>query len=227
MLRALLYFLFRTCQLLFEVLYQVPVLVLLPQVCAYHVESLKMNPSSAQASYSSAAQSTAVPCGAVPCRAVRCCGMLRCAFFRTYGIVVLGIMRSTRYRYVRVCVVLVFSLSSFDCPLSVLIFFLANFTPNADQKVTSPTSTHSTAQPSTAQSKTIPPVGGRFFWALFCPGSRTTLATGYSISLHFYARLLLFGFTLFSDSRERLVYLVLDFSAFGFFACFSVSHRLR
>ena len=95
----------------------------------------------------SAVRCRAVPCGVVPCPAVRSGFMLRCAFFRTYSST-RHMMRSTRYRYVRV------SLSSFscfffkvDCPLSVRMPHPppTNYTRTADQNVTLPTSTQHSA----------------------------------------------------------------------------------
>ena len=95
--------------------------------------------SSAQLYLSSAAPCGAVrchdlPCGAVLCRAELC------------------FLSNIRYKYqVPACTyVLVFSLSSFECPRSILFmfFFLANYTRSADQNVASPTST----QDSTGQS---------------------------------------------------------------------------
>ena len=60
----------------------------------------KCTPSSAQLSYSSAARSAA-PYGAVRCRALRC-GAVPCCAGLSFENTVPGIMRSTRYRYVRV-----------------------------------------------------------------------------------------------------------------------------
>ena len=92
--------------------------------CTYqvlHVESQK-NALTAQLSQAIAQQRSAVWCCTVPCFALRCCAVLRGALFRTHS--------STRYNaipgtdrcvcmYVRVYSSF-FSLSSFDCPLSVL-----------------------------------------------------------------------------------------------------------
>ena len=98
--------------------------------CTYqvlYVESQK-NALTAQFSPSTAQQRSAVRCRTVPCLALRCCAVLRCAFFRTYS--------SSRYhatpgtdRYICTCVLVFFSLSSFDCPLSVLLCFFSKIAP--------------------------------------------------------------------------------------------------
>ena len=104
-LGAVLYLLFRTCQIKFEESCQVPV----HQVCTYYIidESQKCTPSSAQVSSSSVAQRSAVRCRALRCDAVPCCPGLRCDFSRTY---------STRYN------------AKYQVPLStcVLVFSFLN-----------------------------------------------------------------------------------------------------
>ena len=131
-----------TCQVSFEVPYH------RHYCCTYQVlyaESQKnIHYSSAQPSDSSAAQRSA-PCGAVRCRAlpfgaVPCCAVL--SFEHTTEP---GAMRYPVPTGACACVRVFFSLSSFDCPLSVLLFF-RNYTHTGDQNVASPTSTHSTAQ---------------------------------------------------------------------------------
>ena len=122
-----------TCQVSFEVSYH------RYYCCTYQV----LNVESQKCSHSSARQRSAVRCRTVPCLALRCCAVPRCAFCRAYS--------STRHhaipgtdRCMYVCTRL-FSLSSFDCHLSVLLCF-ENCTHTCDQNVTSPTSTNSTAQ---------------------------------------------------------------------------------
>ena len=81
----------------------------------------------------------------MPCLALRCSAVLRCALFQTRS--------STRYhaipgtdRYVCTCVILFFSLSLFDCPLLVLLFFLQKYTHTGNQNETWPTNTHGITQ---------------------------------------------------------------------------------
>ena len=131
-LRVLRHSIFRTYQAPFEVSYQLP--VLLHQVCTYVIVELKQHtPSSAQPSDTSAAQRSAVRCRALSCLALRC-GAVPCRAVLYFEHAVLGIMRSDRYQVpgiIPLCsFVLVFLLSSFDCPFSVvsMFFFFANFT---------------------------------------------------------------------------------------------------
>ena len=79
-----------------------------------YVESQR-NALTAQLSPAIAQQRSAMRCRTVPCLALRCCAVLHCAFFRTYSST--GIMRYPvpAGMYVpRTCVLVFFSLSSFD-----------------------------------------------------------------------------------------------------------------
>ena len=75
------------------------------------------NHSSAQPQLSSAAPSGAVRCRALPCGAVPCCAVL-CFLSNKQQY---QVSCDTRYRPVCTCVLVFFSLSSFDCPLSVIL----------------------------------------------------------------------------------------------------------
>ena len=132
MLRALLYiFTSSYTPIIFEVSYHVPVLLILHQVCTYDVVigSQTMHPQLSSARLYIAQQRSAAQCGAVPCPSL--CGAVPCPSF--CGAASCGAVRSfehtaavtssscTRYdtdtRFMYVFCVLVFVLSSDDCPL--------------------------------------------------------------------------------------------------------------
>ena len=121
-LRVLLYLLFRTCQVSFEVSYQVPDSTLFVRTTL----SNKKNELPAQLRPAIAQQRSAAPCGAVRCRAlscgaVRCCTMPRCAFFGAYSTTC-----NAKYQVpdTGIYVYVVLLLSSFNCPLSALFMFV-------------------------------------------------------------------------------------------------------
>ena len=126
MLRAFLYFFTSSYMpIIFEVSYHVPVLLILHQVCTYDVVigSQTMHPQLSSARLYIAQQRSVAQCGAVPCPSfggAASCGAVRS--FEHTAAVTSGSC-STRYdtdtRFMCVFCVLVFLLSSDDCPLSV------------------------------------------------------------------------------------------------------------
>ena len=126
MLRALLHFFTSSYMpVLFEVSYHVPVLIILHQVCTHDVGigSQTMHPQLSAARLYIARQRSAAQCGAVPCPSF--CGAVSCGAVRSFEhtAAVTSSSCSARYdtdtRCMYVFCVLVFSLSSVDCPLSV------------------------------------------------------------------------------------------------------------
>ena len=108
-----------------EVSHHVPVLLILHQVCtcAVVIGSQTMHPQLSSARLYKAQQHSAAQCGAEPCPSF--CGSVSCGAVRSFEhmAAVTGSTCSTRYdtdtRFMYVFCVLVFLLSSVNCPLSV------------------------------------------------------------------------------------------------------------
>ena len=111
--------------IIFDLSYHVPVLLILHQVCTYDVVigSQTMHPQLSSARLYIAQQRSAAQCGAVPCPSF-CCSV-SCGAVRSFehAAAVTSSSCSTRYgtgtRFMYVFCVLVFLLSSDDCPVSV------------------------------------------------------------------------------------------------------------
>ena len=104
----------------FEVSYNVPVLLLLHQVCTYYVHtrygvvvgSQTMHPQLCRAK-----QRSAVQCGAVPCPSF--CGAGSCGAVHSFEHTAVVVPGMIQVPGLCTCCVLVFLLSLVDCPLSV------------------------------------------------------------------------------------------------------------
>ena len=153
MLRALLYFFTGSYMpVILEVSHDVPVPLILHQVCTCDVVigSQTMRPQLSSARLHIARQRSAAPCGAVPCPSF--CGAVSCGA-RSFEHTATDTSSScsTRYaidtRSIYVFCVLVFLLSSVDCPLSVPMSPPpANIARTAVQNVTSTSTQHSAGQ---------------------------------------------------------------------------------